>query len=381
MLPIYTNYLNPSEYGIMTLVQTLMGMLQVFLLLSLHGAVTRFYYDFLDQPDLQKEYLGSIFLFVVLFSTGASIILLIFNDIFGGILFKNVPINPFYFYLVGLAWVNSLFALPMALLRAQEKAVFFVIINIVKAILIVGFASYFIIVKGLGAEGALMAQLMITFIIVIFLFFMQLGSVKFILNLVFVRQSLLFSLPLLPHIASGWIINSSDRVILEKFVGLGNVGIYSLSIQVSMVLSIFYSSVNNALVPRYTRLRQKGEESTANRLLKVFAYVVLAFGIVFIPIAMYTIKIFTSSQYHDAITIIPILIIGQIIGGLYFIPVAKLFYTKHTKAIAFSSTIAAIINLIVNIILIPLIGIMGAALSTIIAESLRFFFIYKASKN
>lgn len=381
MLPIFTNYLTPAEYGIMTTVQALVGMLQLFLLLALHGAVTRFFYDFLDQPEKQKEYLGSIFVFILIFSTIIATILLFFSNSIGSLLFRNIPINPFYFYLIGLSWVTALSALPMALFRAQEKAGLFVLINVVKAIFVMGITAYLIVGRGLGAESVLISQLLITFVVVLLSFGMQLKFLKFSLNLTFVKQSLLFSLPLLPHVASGWIISSSDRVILEKFVDIADLGTYALAAQVSMVLGLFYTSVNNALVPRYTMLRKEGNELKANRLLKIFSYVVLIFGVVSIPIAMYSVKLITSSEYYGAIALIPILLIGQIVKGFYFIPVAKLFYAKKTKAIATSSTMAAIINVIINIIAIPFIGLYGAILSTITAELLRFLFIYRASKK
>lgn len=381
MLPIFTNYLTPAEYGIMTTVQTLVGMLQLFLLLALNGAVTRFFYDFLDQPEKQKEYLGSIYIFVLIFSTIIATILMFFSNSIGSLLFRNIPINPFYFYLIGLSWVTALSSLPMALFRAQEKAGLFVVINLVKALFVMAITVYLIIGRGLGAESVLISQLLITFIVVLLTFGIQLKFLKFSLNLTFVKQSLLFSLPLLPHVASGWIISSSDRVILEKIVDIADLGIFALAAQVSMVLAVFYTSVNNALVPRYTMLRKEGNELKANRLLKIFSYVVLIFGVVSIPIAMYSIKLITSSEYYGAIGLIPILLIGQIVKGFYFIPVAKLFYAKKTKAIATSSTLAAIINLIINLIAIPFIGIYGAIASTIIAEIIRFLLIYRASKR
>lgn len=380
MLPIFTNYLTPAEYGIMTTVQTLVGMLQLFLLLALNGAVMRFFYDFLDQPEKQKEYLGSIYIFVLIFSTIIATILLFFSNSVGSLLFKNIPINPYYFYLIGLSWVTALSALPMSLFRAQEKAGLFVLVNLVKALAIMAITVYLIIGRGLGAESVLIAQLLITFLVVLLTFAMQVKYLKLSLNVTFVKQSLLFSLPLLPHVASGWIISASDRVILEKFVDIADLGIYALAAQVSMVLALFYTSVNSALVPRYTMLRKEGHELKANRLLKIFSYVVLIFGVASIPIAMYSIKLITSSEYYGAIALIPILLIGQIMRGFYFIPVAKLFYAKKTKAIATSSSMAAIINVIINLLAIPFIGIYGAIISTIIAELLRFLLIYRASK-
>jgi len=381
LLPIYTVYLSPAEYGVMTTVQTLVGMLQLFLLLSLHGAVTRFYYDFLNQPEKQKEYLGSIFIFVCIFSTTIATILLFFSNSIGLIFFKNIPINPYYFYLIGLSWVTALLELPMALFRAQEKAGIFILINTTKALGIMGLTIYFIVGRELGAESALISQLLVTFAIILLTFSMQIRYLKFSLNRKFVMGSLLFSLPLLPHVASGWIISSSDRVILEKFVDMADLGIYALATQVALVLNLFYSSVNNALVPRYTMLRKEGNEVKANRLLKLFSYIVLSFGVLSIPVAMFSIKLFTSSQYDRAIALIPVLLIGQIIKGYYFIPVSKLFYAKKTKAIATSSTMAAIINILINIMAIPFIGIYGSIMSSVISELLRLMFIYGASKR
>jgi O-antigen/teichoic acid export membrane protein len=381
MLPVYTNYLTPSEYGIMTTIQTLMGMLQLILLLSLHGAITRFFYDFLNEPEKQREYLGSIFTFVVLFSSILSTLLLSLKTIIGNILFEQIPVDPYFIYLVGLAWVSSLSALSMALFRAQEKAGQFILINIVKAFFIASITAYLIISKGLGPDIALMVQLLVTLIIVVISFGIQRKYLRITINLSYVKQSLLFSIPLLPHVASGWIISSSDRVILEKFVDISNLGIYSLAVQVSMVLALFYTSVNNALVPRYTKLRKEGNEVKADRLLKMFGVIVTAFGIISIPFAMLAIKFFTSSQYSEAFMLTPLLLIGQIIKGYYFIPVAKLFYVKKTRAIASSSTVAAIVSILVNLLAIPIIGIYGAIVSATLSEVCRYLLIYRASKK
>ncbi len=381
MLPVYTNYLSPGEYGIMTTTQTLVGMFQIFLVLSLHGAITRFYYDFLDNKVKQKRYLGSIFIFVFVFSSLILLTLILFYEEIGSLLFTNIPIKPFFFYLILISWLSALLSLPLALLRAQEKAGLFVSVNIIQTVLTMCLTIYFIIFKGLGAESALMSQLMVLVLVVLLLYLYSFKFIEFRVEINFIKQSLIFSLPLLPHVASGWIIASSDRVILEKFVNLNELGIYALAVQVSMVLSIFYTSVNNALVPRYTLLRKENKEIESQKLLKTFLYIVIIFGIISIPIAMLATNILSSDSYNQSIWLIPFLLIGHIIKGVYFIPVAKLFYAKNTKAIATSSTIAAIINIIINIVFIPIIGIFGAILSTIIAELCRTILIYTASNE
>src|SRR5699024_5321482 len=292
-------------------------MLNLFLVLSLHGAITRFYYDFLDDPAKQKEYLSSIFSFVLIWASIVVVILYIFKEPIGSILFKNIPTNPYFLYLIGISWVSALYELPMALYRAREKAGMFVLVNVIKAISIMVVTMYLIIGKGFGAESALLSQFLITLIIIFFTYGKQLKTFKFRINKNFVKASLLFSLPLLPHVASGWIINSSDRIILEKFIDLDDLGIYALAIQVSMVLSIFYTSVNNALVPRYTLLRKEEKFNEADKLLTYFSYIVLVFGVLSIPISMYAIKLFSSQEYHNAMVLMPLLLLGHMIKGFY----------------------------------------------------------------
>ncbi|WP_233879575.1 lipopolysaccharide biosynthesis protein [Virgibacillus halodenitrificans] len=381
MMPIYTNYLRPEEYGTMTTVQTLVGMFQLFLHLSLHGAVTRFFYDYLNDKEKQKEYIGSIFAFVCVFSTSMSLVLLIFHNPIGSLLFSNIPINPFFFYLVGLSWASSVLALPLALWRAQEKAGLFVIFNITKSILIMIVASFLIIVKDFGPEGVLLSHFTISVSFVIIASIISRKSFTISFQSTYVKNSLIFSIPLLPHVASGWIIKSSDRVILEKFVDLKELGLYSLAAQVSIVLSLFYTGVNNALVPRYTSLRKEGNNEEAKKLLRIFTIIIILTGGLSIPIAIFAVQLLSSNNYIGAMNFVPVLIIGEIIKGLYFIPVAKLFYTKSTKSIATSSIIAAVANIILNFFLIPYIGAYGAAASTIISELIRFTLIYVASKK
>src|SRR5699024_208311 len=169
------------------------------------------------------------------------------------------------------------------------------------------------------------------------------------------------------------------RIILEKFIDISEIGLYAVAVQISMVLSLFYDSINSALAPRYNRLKKEKKDTAAKKLLKTFNFIVIIFGLLSIPISMYAIKVFTATEYHSAVLLIPFLIIGHMVKGFYFVPVAKLFYMKKTKAIATSSSIAAIINISVNFVAIPFIGVYGAIISTIIAEIVRFLLIYNAS--
>lgn len=380
LLPVYTNYLTSTEYAIMTTIQALVGMLQIFLILSLKGAVTRFYFDNLEDRIRQRKVTGTLFTFVLIFSSIISAILIMLQQPIGELLFNNIPIQPYFSFFVCLSLVNALMSLPLALYRAREKAGMFVFINFFKAFSVMGLTCYLIIIQNLGAAGALISQIIITTIIVVFTWISEKKYYEWNLNIEVLKKSLSFSLPLIPHAASGWIIMSSDRIILENFVSLNNLGSYALAAQVASVLTIFYQSLNNALAPRYIILMKKNQSEKAKKLMRSFAIVIIATGILSIPIAMGGVKLIAAESFHGALVFIPYLLLGQIFKGIYHIPVANLFYTKKTKAIATSSSLAALVNLVVNFMLIPFIGVPGAIISTILAEFARLYLIGKANK-
>src|SRR5699024_10537460 len=119
----------------------------------------------------------------------------------------------------------------------------------------------------------------------------------------------------------------------------------------------------------------------ANKLLKNFNIIILGFGLLSIPIAMIATNFIVTDNYKGAILLLPLLLSGHMIKGFYYVPVAKLFYAKKTKAIASSSTLAAIINIVINLMLIPFIGVYGAIVSTIVAEIIRYLLININSKK
>lgn len=379
MLPIYTKYLTTSEYGILTTILMLLGLFQLLFLLGLNGSITRFYYEYEEDLKKLRNFLGTIFNFVFIFSTVIASGLLLFGDLIGGILFKNIPINPYYFYLIYISWITSFWALQLSIFRVQEKAYLFVLLSGIKEVLTAGVAFYLIVYREATVEDILFVQLVVTIGIVLVTFGVQSRYISFTFNKDILIQSLVFGLPLLPHIGSSWVINSFDKVILEKYIDVGELGIYVLATQIAMVMSLFYASINNAMVPRYTKLLMSGNEKEAKNLNRIFLCVILASGVIAIPVATLGIKLFTSDIYQEAVKFIPLLIISQIISGIYFIPVAKLFYLKLTKNIAISSLIAAFSSVILNITLIPFYGVYGAIYSSIIAALIRLLFIYKAS--
>ncbi|TDM46082.1 hypothetical protein ETI06_12195 [Macrococcoides goetzii] len=381
LLPFYTQHLKPAEYGTLTTVQSLVGFLQLVLTLSLYGAISRFYYDYYKNIKLVKEYLSTIFTFTLIFSGVCSIILLVFSNQIGPFIFSKIPVHPYYTYTIILSFVTGVISLPLALIRAQEKALEFVIFNILKSILIMITTILLISKYNLGVQGALISQVSITIITTVLLLYRNRMFLHFNINKVYLKESILFSLPLLPHVTSSWAISSADRIILEKFVDVNEIGIYSIAVQISMVLSLFYSSLYKALVPRYAKLRLDNKKTESKKLIKQFSFIVMISGIISIPISILVAHYVLPSSYNGSLIYIPFMLIGQMIYGFYYVFVAKLFYHKKSGSIASSSLIAAILNIVICLITVPILGLTGAVFATIVAELIRVMLIYYSSRK
>ncbi|WP_416826514.1 lipopolysaccharide biosynthesis protein [Ectobacillus polymachus] len=372
LLPIYTLYLTPGEYGTITTIQALVSVLQLIMLLSLHGAITRLYYEFIEKPKEQAAYLGSIFLFVLLFSSALSIFLFVLKPLIGNLLLKSIPLDPFYFYFIILSFVTSLSSLFLSIIRVKERPWSFMIGYTLKGFLLL-FISLLVIIKlHMGASGALLASIITEGAILLVYFFICKKDMTFSISKSYVWMSLVYSIPLLPHTLSNWFIVASDRVILEKFISLDQLGYYGLAAQMSTVLRMLYMSINSAYVPRYNLLQKQGKP--VEKMNAYFLVIILVTGFLAIFCSGFLLRMLTSQSYYPAQRFLPFLLIGEMLEGVNYIIATKLLYFKKTGSVSSSSFIAAAINIVGNFALIPFIGVWGAVVSTLAAEFIRLSF-------
>jgi O-antigen/teichoic acid export membrane protein len=188
------------------------------------------------------------------------------------------------------------------------------------------------------------------------------------------KHYLNFSLPIVPGILSGWIINLSDRYIIGYFLGVSLVGIYSAAYSIGGIVAIFMGPIDTILFPTISELYRNNRFEELKRYLKYSLkfYLMLAipslFGLAVLSKSL--LITLATSDFLYAFFIIPIVAFGTVVyagGGIFS---SILILSKKTKIVGLVSGISALINIILNIIFIPIIGIVGAAIATLIT----FFF-------
>lgn len=180
------------------------------------------------------------------------------------------------------------------------------------------------------------------------------------------KYALKFNIPLIPHYLSGTILNQSDRIIIGIMVAQEKAGIYGVAYSAAFLLTLVSTAINNTLVPwTYKKLKEenfKDIRQRANQLILFFAIVVLLFNMVVPEV----IKILAPPSYYEAITILPVLVVSVFFFFLYSFFGTIEFYFEKTIFIMIASVIAAILNIALNILLIPIMGYFAAAYTTLI---------------
>ena len=197
-------------------------------------------------------------------------------------------------------------------------------------------------------------------------YILNLRKSKKLISLDLWKFAFLFNLPLIPHYFSMYILDQSDRIMIQKMVSLEAVALYSIAYNAGAIMKIVTTSLNNALVPwQYRKLENKEFDTLENRMTSIFmivALIVVAFSLFAPELVLF----FGGEQYMEAVYVIP-----PVSASLFFIFVYGMFanvelYYDANKFTMFISLTGAGLNLLLNYIFIPIFGYVAAGYTTFI---------------
>lgn len=362
LLPLYTAYLTTGDYGTVDLIITYVSLLVPVVTIQLEMAAFRFLVDSRkDKEEIPKVITNVLYtililsiLFIVLY-----LIVVVFIDI------------PYKWYILFNVIVTILSNLMLQISRGLGDNKQYSIGSCIAGIVTVVSNVILIVFLKIGARGMLLSSIIANLMCAIYLFVkMQVyrNIRKSLLDKKFIKQLIKYSFPLVPNGISWWIINVSDRTIISLVLGVAANGVYAVSNKFSSILStilnIFSLSwTESASLHIDDEDKNKFFSDTINTVLKIF--ISLTLGIIsFMP---FVFKILINENYNEAYLYIPILMISCIFNTVVVLYSSIYIAKKLTKQVASTSMCAAIINIIINVLLIKFIGVYAAAISTALA--------------
>ena len=369
LLPVYTNYLSPSEYGIVNSMQVLNGILAVLFTLAIDRSIFRLYFDY-ETEETRRDFLGTITISLTVISSFVFLFVLLFSGYVEQI-FKSIDFYPYYFYAILAAFFSIFSTIPNIYLQLKEKAGQFVILSLIQFALNTGFVLWFVVVEGLGAEGMLKGILYGTLVILPLFAYISFKIINFKFNVQIFKESLSFSLPIIPGIITAWILELSDRLFIERYFDLYDVGIYSLGYKIAGLILVFTTAFNVAYNPVFYKLANSKDQIFAKRQLynynNVYSITIIIAVFFLAFFSKEIIEIFANERYLDAYKIVPLICFAYLISQLTGLFNLMIYQEKKVIKLMYVSFIAAFLNIFLNFLLVPVFGVYGAAYATILS--------------
>ena len=367
LIPIFTRYLIKSDYAIYNIVITIWPVLVIIYFKGIAGYMIRGYFELKAEND-KKEFFGSLILLSLFISVVFSGIMHLFGDQLFSPLFKDISYKPYLQFAVGIAFFKLFIHNVLTIYRTKRKPLTVVSLSVFNFAINVSIIVLFVVFLKKELIGALYGQL-ISLAIIASLFFIYIQKdIRYKLRMNYVRTALLFALPLIPHALSAWIINLSDRILIERFSTLENLAVYALGYQLAMSLDILINSMNQAWMPFfYSNAANKDQQKELMKSTTFYFTLVVAIGLLMSLYSREIILFAGKMEYIEATKIFPMIVLGFVIHSIYYMSSAAIFYKNKTYLVPIISITAGIFNIGLNIWWLPKIGYIAAAYSTIIS--------------
>ena len=364
LLPVYTRYLSPSDYGIISYTQTIITFLSVLGTFSLNTYVLRYYFVYEDQEE-RRELLGTAQLSIIILN---SLILALAFMLMPNIIDwynVQVPWNPYFKYAYIINYIDCLSIIPLVIYRIRQDAIKYVLLGLSRTILTVLLTLYLVVYKKEGLIGVFQAQLFVLLPYALLYLIILRKYSKLIIRWEYIKEGFKFSSPLIPGAIGYLLLSISDRIILERNVGLDDLGIYNVACQMSLALSIVVRSGYRSVEPELFQCYGKeGFFDFVGKIQRIFFYLCYVGALLISLFSQEVFKIMTSEVFHNGYFLVPALIVGVVMTGQNLIYGGVLLCEKRTKIQGLVTIIGAAISVLLNLLMIPLFGTHAAAVTS-----------------
>lgn len=373
LVPFYTNVLpSTSDYGIVATVYAYIAFLNVIYGFGMESAYFR-YASGLEVGDARQNFSTP---FLSLFVT--SLIFSIFLHLCSGEIARIIGIGESYARVVRYgAWIlffDTICLIPFASLRLQNQAKLFASLKLLNIISNILLNLILLIEFKMGVEGIFLSGLLSSALT----FFLLLPIISKQFHLSFHRdlykRLLSFGLPLIPAALSGIAIQVIDRPILKALTDDSIVGIYQANYRLGIFMMLVVSMFDYAWRPFF--LTTAKDENAKEIFSRVMTYFVLIAAFIFLFFSFFIgdlvrIRILgyhlIQREYWGGLSIVPVVLCAYIFTGMSAILVAGVHIQKKTFILPYTTGLGAVVNIGGNYLLIPLIGMMGAAVATLLS--------------
>jgi len=372
LIPLYTHYLSPKDYGVLEMLDLTGNILSFFVAMGITNSILRFY-GYYNTPEDREEVINTALIFAIM--SGGLLVgfLCLFSDNFSRLLFDNNEYS-FFFVLVFInIYLSQVHTHCKTSYRVKNQAVSFTVISVVTTVLALSLNILFIAYYGLGIKGLYYASLITFSITTILLLIRQFYSTpKISFSFPKLLEMLKYGIYFIPTLLIAFVINFSDRYFLRYFTDLETVGLYSLGYKLGMIIFFLMGQSFQQAWGAYAFQYENDKEAPLlyGRIFTIFMFISIYIAFSMALLSKEIVVVIADPRYIDAYKVIPLIAFAAVCYASDNITKIGILITKKTALLPIINFSIATLNVFLNILLIPRYGMLGAAIATAVSFSL-----------
>ena len=374
LVPIYANVLGVSNYGILAVVSTTLSLATMVVTLALPQAFFRSYLKEAESEADREAVLRTALGLRLLASFAGLLLLLLLAVPLARLIFGDLQQITVIFLIGPIVFFDTLNLVPLSLLRGERRPGAYAALSFARALVGGVLIVILVVVARLGVLGVLVGSAIGAMVVAsVGMVILARGhQLRIGLDGALARHMLAFSLPLVPASVAGWTLNLSDRYVIQAFRGHNAVGVYSAGYTIGLLINaLAIAPFTLAWGAAYWEIsRAPGAERQISRVMTAFAAFACLIALALSCLATDVLRLLFRPEYGPGRFVVPFSAFAYVCYGLYSIGATGLNLASKTRWLPVTLGISALANIALNLLLVPAIGYMGAAVSTLVCYAL-----------
>ncbi len=361
LLPLYTRYLTRADYGVAEVLFAAVVAASIFIRLGVIEAVLRFYYKSGEDPG---RVLSTSFAALFWFATAAALVALPFAGPISEAL--SDPGEDLVRISIGGLWVLTLHEYLLTIFRLEERARAFFAVTIANVLAAIGLTVALVVGADEGARGLLLGSYASGAVFVLGLIVVHRRRISLWIDRPLLRRMMRFGLPTMPAELSLYMLNFVDRIIIVRAAGFAEAGLYSLAVKFAQAVNVLVRGFQLAWPPLAYSIRDDDEAR------RVYASVVTWFiaACAFVVTGMWLLsrwiaRALAAPDFFVSYEAVGLVSTAVTLYALYMVQVVILGRTGRTELNLPATVAALVVNVLLNLVLVPPLGIVGAGIALV----------------
>lgn len=379
LMPVYTSILTREEYGVMALITSCKGIIDLVSNLNIHSGIARDYYETQNRNSL----VSTGFFSILLLSLFVLCIGLSTTDFWAYNVLKIdkrfLPAFVLMLFSIPCGSLQSYFAI---LTRFNKKSTLFAIGSIIQVLVSILISIVGVVVLRKGISSVFFGLVVSEVVATVFFAIVNKQFLSFSFDFTLLKRALLFSIPTLPAILAGWMDSSIGQIVIGRFVSMESLGVYSVALSFVSVFTLISNAFNNVWSPYlYENYSKDCFRSEVNKVFRLLLVGVIYLSVLLSLFSKELVLLLSNNGYVEAAKYIIMLCFPVCVYLFFPVGASGITISRNTKYIGLSYMFGSLLNLIMLLLVVPRAGIIAVPLCLAVSRVVTYFGMYIVSER